>query len=198
MAYDSPIGRNQSIYSWTSTTHKACLATRLQSKRMTPSSTLFGLTRLKHLTVGRKHAAYAMAPHVQAQSRSWTKRMQTVSIRRAHAYFMLSLPPRTCSSSGPTSRMHSRKLLPQNKASTYDPIAPSTSGGSTIKSAPLFLPATSSQSYRQCRVTQNHLASGKNMLTQSYKSSASHPPPTNPASTPGQLRAGRRLHHRRP
>ena len=110
-----PIGRIQSIYSWTSTTHKACLATRLHSKRMTPSSTLFGLMLLKHLTVGRKHAAYAMAPHVQAQSRSWTKRMQTVSIRLAHAYFMLLLPSRTCSFSGRMSRMHSPKLRPKTR-----------------------------------------------------------------------------------
>ena len=150
-------------------THKACLATRLQSKRMMPSSTSFGLTLLKHSTVGRKHAAYVMAPHAQAQFRSWTKRMQIVSIRLAHAYFMLLLSPRTCSFVGLMSQMHSPKLRPQNKASTYDPIALSTSGGSTIRSAPLFLPATSSQSYRQCRVTQNRLDSGKNMLTQSSR-----------------------------
>jgi hypothetical protein len=103
----------------------------------------------------RRHVVPAMGPHVQGWLRFLMKPMPTVWNRKVLACSKPFQLQKTSSSTVLMFQTHLRKPLHHNKASLYNLIVPSMSGGLSISSTPLFPKTTSFQSFLLCRATQN-------------------------------------------
>jgi hypothetical protein len=166
-------GKTPNISSSISTMHKACLGTPLQLIRMMQSSTLFGRTTSKHLTIAKRRDASVMALVIWDWYKSLTKPTQTVSIRPACAYSMQSPPQRILLFTMPTSAMPSQRHLLRSKAFTCTPTRPSTNVGRITKGNLLSQQGTLYLYSQLCKATLNPLVCGRSTRMLSFVNLAS-------------------------